>query len=259
MLIENIIIATTLYAPRIFMAFIIIPIFSVRMFSSILIRNSFIILNLIFYITSSKPIIDPVMLLNIGGYIIALIVKEIIIGLSIGLCFAVLFWAIDSVGQLIDTMRGSTLASIFNPLLNESTSITGTVLYYFVSVIFVAFGGINILLSTIYESYDIFDVLSLDFGNVDYHKFLLLIWDSFLDLFVGFSMPFIILFTLCDLSLGFANRTSPQLNAFSLSLPIKSTISALLLAIVIYFYPDRVLTYLHSDFLILKATFGNII
>ncbi|EAX5088528.1 EscT/YscT/HrcT family type III secretion system export apparatus protein, partial [Salmonella enterica] len=125
----------------IFMAFIIIPIFSVRMFSSILIRNSFIVLILICYVTSGKSIIDPVMLFDIGGYIVVLIAKEIVIGFSIGICFAVLFWSIDSVGQLIDTMRGSTLASIFNPLLNESTSITGTVLYYFVSVIFVAFGG----------------------------------------------------------------------------------------------------------------------
>ncbi|AXD08602.1 hypothetical protein CHE29_06285 [Salmonella enterica] len=35
------------------------------------------------------------------------------------------FWAIDSAGFLIDTMRGSSMGSIYNPTLSESSTLLG--------------------------------------------------------------------------------------------------------------------------------------
>ncbi|MCZ5545081.1 flagellar biosynthetic protein FliR, partial [Escherichia coli] len=67
----------------------------------------------------------------------------------------ILFWAIDAAGQIIDTLRGSTISAIFNPSISDSASITGGILYQFITVIFVIHGGIQSVLDKLYLSYEI--------------------------------------------------------------------------------------------------------
>lgn len=185
--------------------------------------------------------IQPGGLTSFWWLIIVIVIKEMIIGFFIGICFAMIFWSIDSVGQIIDSMRGATISSIFNPMLNESTSITGSALYYFLSVAFIVCGGVNVILSIIFDSYYRIDVTSFDITSSDYKGFVFNLWECFIYLFLAFSLPFITIFSLCDIALSFINRMSPQLNAFSLSLPIKSIVSAFLLAIVVNTYPHTII------------------
>lgn len=65
-----------------------------------------------------------------------LITGEIIIGFLIGFCAAVPFWAVDMVGFLLDTLRGSTMGTIFNSTMEAETSLFGLLFSQFLYVFF---------------------------------------------------------------------------------------------------------------------------
>ncbi|EOO6515179.1 type III secretion system LEE export apparatus protein EscT, partial [Escherichia coli] len=73
------------------------------------------------------------------------------------------------------------------------------------------------------------------------------LWDSFIKLMLSFSVPMIIGIFLCDMGFGFLNKTAPQLNVFTLSLPVKSLIAIFILLLVIHVFPDFITANIHSD------------
>ncbi|EET8981777.1 type III secretion system LEE export apparatus protein EscT, partial [Escherichia coli] len=93
--------------------FIILPIFSTGVLLSNFIRNSIMIAFTLPIIVENYTFSEklPSGIFQLTG----IVLKEISIGFFIGLSFTILFWAIDAAGQIIDTLRGSTISSIFNP------------------------------------------------------------------------------------------------------------------------------------------------
>ncbi|WXP23680.1 type III secretion system LEE export apparatus protein EscT [Escherichia coli] len=225
--------------------FIILPIFSTGVLLSNFIRNSIMIAFTLPIIVENYTFSEklPSGIFQLTG--IAL--KEISIGFFIGLSFTILFWAIDAAGQIIDTLRGSTISSIFNPSISDSSSITGVILYQFISVIFVIHGGIQSILDKLYLSYEMLPLQADIAFNRALIDFLFSLWDSFIKLMLSFSVPMIIGIFLCDMGFGFLNKTAPQLNVFTLSLPVKSLIAIFILLLVIHVFPDFITANIHSD------------
>ncbi|BET82100.1 type III secretion system export apparatus subunit SctT [Edwardsiella anguillarum] len=219
-------------------AFLIIPIFSLGNFLSPLIRNAFT-LAISLPIIHQNINITEVMPHEISSLSL-FVLKELMIGFFIGLSFTIIFWAIDSASQLIDTLRGSTIASILNPAINDSSSVTGVFLYHFVNIIFIIHGGIEDILSTLYSSYQTLPISQSIEINGQLISFIYSLWNSFLKLLVSFSIPMIVGILLTDIAFGFLNKTAQQLNVFTLSLPIKSLIAFFILIIVLHTYPSLV-------------------
>lgn len=160
---------------------------------------------------------------------VSLIVQEMIIGLLLGFCAAIPFWAIDMAGFLIDTLRGSTMGTIFNPAMNVQTSLFGLLFMQIMCVLFLASGGFHQLLSLLYDSYHYLPLgksLPLDIHWLDFLQYE---WQVLYQLCLTFSLPTVICMILVDVSLGLINRSARQLNVFFLSMPIKSTVALLLL------------------------------
>ena len=43
---------------------------------------------------------------------------ELLIGLVLGFCGAIPFWAVDMAGFIIDSLRGATMSEVFNPAMS---------------------------------------------------------------------------------------------------------------------------------------------
>ncbi|KVX89288.1 type III secretion system export apparatus subunit SctT [Burkholderia ubonensis] len=156
---------------------------------------------------------------------------ELGIGLMIGFCAAVPFWALDMAGSLIDTMRGASMASILNPLLGQQSSLIGIVFSQVFSLLFMMFGGFHALLEALYASY-----VTLPPGSPFHFRpsalgFLSQQWQMMYTLFLRFAMPAIVAILLVDMALGLINRSAQQLNVFFVAMPIKSGLALLLLII----------------------------
>lgn len=221
-------------------AFLLIPIFSSSNLGGALIRNALLLVISV----PLLPVYPQWLLPSTGawGYIL-LIAGEISIGLVIGFCAAIPFWALDMAGFLIDTLRGSSMASVLNPLLGSQSSLFGLLFTQVFSVLFLMGGGFNELLTALYKSYDILPPGgSLHFGP-GAMKFVGQQWQLMYELFLRFSMPAMVIILLVDMAMGLINRSAQQLNVFFLAMPIKSAFVLLMLIISFNFAFGSLLDY----------------
>jgi len=163
---------------------------------------------------------------------LALLAKEVVIGIALGcaLCFPV--WVLHAMGCIIDNQRGATLSSSIDPLTGIDTSELANFFNIFAAVVVLQNGGMLLLFQVIERSLTLWPPLSMTLPNLRHAI-------NFLTLLVGKSLvlasPAISVFLLVEIFLGLLSRYCPQMNAFSLALSLKSLIAFLLL--VLYFGP----------------------
>jgi len=175
------------------------------------------------------PLIFVQPVLHHGWDWLSLIPGEIMIGLLLGFCAAIPFWAVDMAGFLIDTLRGATMGTVFNPSMSVQTSIFGLLFNQFLCALFFMNGGINLLLSALYDSYRYFPPGKALVFDQAFFDFLLTEWQMLYRLCLSFALPAVLSMVLADLALGLLNRSAQQLNVFFLSMPIKSALALFLL------------------------------
>lgn len=160
---------------------------------------------------------------------LSVIPGELVIGLMLGFCAAIPFWAVDMAGFLIDTLRGATMGTVFNPAMSVQTSIFGLLFSQFLCALFFITGGFSQLLTALYGSYHYLPPGKALAFNVPFLHFLLAQWRVLYQLCLSFSLPAVLCMMLADLALGLLNRSAQQLNVFFLSMPVKSALALLLL------------------------------
>ena len=160
--------------------------------------------------------------------------KEVVIGVLMGFGIAVLLWAVESAGYLIDNQRGSTMASSVDPLTGSQTSPLGIFLTQVVAVFFMVGGGFFVMMAGIYESYVLFPVFEFfPKLSIEAASHFLTILDRIVALAVLLAAPAMIAMFLSEFGLGLVSRFAPQLNVFFLSMGIKSAVGILILILYV--------------------------
>jgi type III secretion protein T len=204
-------------------AMIFIPVFNKAVLGGSLIRNSIILmmaipmLPFLFSIQIPDPTTQPL------DYLF-LIFEELVIGVIIGIIFAIPFWAVDIAGFYIDTIRGSSIASIFNPQLGATSSLLGIFFTQLLAYLFFRYGGMNLYLEALHGSYRQIGPGQSWHISKETVEFIFQAWNTMLQAGFKMAMPGVILMVLTDISLGLMNRSAPQINVFSISMSIKSVI-----------------------------------
>ncbi|MDL4454979.1 type III secretion system export apparatus subunit SctT [Klebsiella michiganensis] len=221
--------------------FLLVPLLNSANLGGILVRNALLLMIALplVRVYPEWPLPDT----SLWGYL-GLAAGELCIGLMIGFCAAIPFWALDMAGFTIDTMRGSSMASVFNPLLGgQQSSLFGLLFTQVFNVLFLISGCFNQLLRAIYHSYLTFP----PGGLLNYHAsalaFLSAQWQLMYELCLRFAMPAMVVILLVDMALGLINRSAQQLNVFFLAMPIKSAFALLMLIISFGFAFNSVLEY----------------
>lgn len=167
-----------------------------------------------------------------GIEFLALVVKELLVGLFIGLVAGIIFWAVQGAGFLVDMARGASMADIFDPLAGENTSILGSLLFQAATVLFFTTGGFLAFLFTLFQSYAAWPVASMfPEPGQEFQNFFLAQADLLMRYSLLLAAPIVIISFLIDLAMGFINRFAPQLNVFFLSMPIKSGVAVFVLVL----------------------------
>jgi type III secretion protein T len=166
--------------------------------------------------------------------ILALVVKEVVIGLFIGFGAAAVFWAVEAAGFFIDNQRGSTMASSIDPLTGSQTSPIGIFLTQVVTTYFMVGGGFLLLLTAIYRSYELFPVYTFfPTLNLASASVFLKITDDIMAMAILMAAPALIAMFLSEFGLGLVSRFAPQLNVFFMAMPVKSAVGILMLILYI--------------------------
>jgi flagellar biosynthetic protein FliR len=166
-----------------------------------------------------------------GQYAI-LIIKESLVGLILGYISVLTFSAVRIAGGLIDIQMGLSMSTVFDPQTQGRTTIIEQFFYLFQILMFMAVDGHHTLLQAISYSYSLIPLAAgiLDSAMV---PAIFQLFVQVITLGVRIAMPFIVVFLICDITLGIIARTVPQLNVFILSFPIKTGIGLVTMATIL--------------------------
>jgi type III secretion protein T len=166
------------------------------------------------------------------GLIAALLLKEVIVGLVVGVVLAVPLYAAEVAGDILDLQRGSSSASLSDPLGSTQSNITGTLLALIVIALYFASGCFDLTLRAIYDSYGIWPVrrflplLSREAGGL-----LLSLLDTVVATGVMLVGPIVVCLLLVDLLFALIARAAPSLQPFYLSMTVKNLVFSLVLVL----------------------------
>lgn len=155
--------------------------------------------------------------------IAAYMVKELVVGVTLGIAMGIPFWAAEAAGEIIDLQRGSTLGTLIDPMMTHEVSATGTLLSIIMVALYLSAGGLELMLTTVYDSYGLWPVDKLlPVFNLDAATVILEMLLRVLLMALTLGFPLIVGLLISDIVMGFLARASPSLNVFALSLAVKT-------------------------------------
>jgi type III secretion protein T len=164
-------------------------------------------------------------------WLLCIMGKEILVGFLLAYTASVVFWAMLSVGFIMDNQRGAGMAQATDPVSGESTSLFGGFLHQTAIYIFFYSGAFLQMLLLLISSYGVcppgFELGARAGEGITF--FLLGQFSHLMVMTIVFAAPIMLVCLLSDVSLGIVNRIAPQLNVFFLSMPIKSALGLLLI------------------------------
>lgn len=168
---------------------------------------------------------DATMLLLILG-------KEALIGLLLGFLLALPFWLFEAIGFMVDNQRGANMAAMLNPLTGSESSPLGLLMNMSFITVYIAIGGMHVLLGVVYDSYKLWDPLQFwpQWGQ-GFADLVFLQLNRMLQHCLLLAAPAMLVMLLSELSLALVSRFAPQLQVFFLAMPIKSALGIFMLAV----------------------------
>ncbi|TKT69258.1 type III secretion system export apparatus subunit SctT [Aquamicrobium sp. LC103] len=181
--------------------------------------------------------------------LVVLMVKEVLVGATLGFVLGIPFWAAEAAGDIVDLQRGSTMGTLIDPMMTYETSITGTFLGIVMLIIFLSAGGLELMLTLLYDSYGLWpiDQLAPVFGDQAVEALLQLL-TRILTMALTLAFPLVMGLFLSDVVLALLARAAPHLNIFALSLIVKTLVFSLILVL----YSSFLIHYMRGDLAFLR-------
>ncbi|MGE8204067.1 flagellar biosynthetic protein FliR [Heyndrickxia sp. NPDC080065] len=171
---------------------------------------------------------------EINGKYFMLLIKEAMVGLSIGFIAYLLLSAIQIAGGFIDFQMGFAIANVIDPQTGTQSPLMGQYLYSFALLLLLALNGHHIILDGIFYSYQFIpiDKALFSFGDANLIDFVIRTFGKMFVIAFQMSIPVVAVIFLVDVGLGIIARTVPQLNIFVVGFPVKIAVSFIVLFIV---------------------------
>jgi len=173
-----------------------------------------------------------------------LVLREASIGVVLGCLLCWPFWVLHGMGNLIDNQRGAMLSNTVDPANGVDTSELANFLQLFAAAVFLEGGGLLLLVETYNTSYRLCSPVE---GCELALKPILAMLDPLVSKIIIISSPVVATLLLSEALLGLLARFAPQMNAFAVSLTIKSAIA--LIVLLLFFgthLPDEILRMGHT-------------
>lgn len=153
------------------------------------------------------------------------ILKEGLVGFTIGFVTAQIFYCVEMMGQIIDVVRGTNQAQLLVPELQERSSAFGNFNYQFVLVIFLTMGFHVPFFTILGDSFIELPILSFTprtLVNLPFIDFMARLLGEIFMIAVTLAFPIGLVCLLSDIAFGLLNRVAPQINAYFMSMPAKA-------------------------------------
>lgn len=167
--------------------------------------------------------------------LLALALKEVLLGSLMGVALAAPYWAFRSAFTLVDNQRGANAAQVANPSLQADSSMLGELAERALIMLLVQTGLFVMLFEAMAESYALWPISApapLSGGQADYlpfvHGLLSFIKDALL-----YSAPVLLCLLLIELGFALTSTVAQGIPVYESAMPVKSLVA--LLCIAMYF------------------------
>ena len=182
--------------------------------------------------------------LSDGLRLVVIALKELAIGVVLGIVLGIPFWSIQAVGEILDGQRGIAPGGMDDPTTKSQSSVMAGLFLFAAIVLFVSADGLLLVGRILYESYQVWPLatmlppLSLD-GFTGFGTMI----DRLFAYALVIGGPFLIVFFLADLGTALMSRAAPLISSFALA-PIVKNIAFLGLLVV---YVSLLVTYMREE------------
>jgi flagellar biosynthesis protein FliR len=207
--------------------FVSIPLFSYRTIpQQVRIVLAFALAWMMYYTFNIEPI-------PIDGDYLLLVLKEAIVGLSIGLAATIVMSAVQIAGGFIDFQMGFAMANIIDPQTGAQTPLMGQFFNFLVLLVLLTTNGHHLILDGIFYSYQFLpiDQVFPNFGSENTVEFIMKLFGTVFIIAFQMSAPIVATLFLVTLALGITGKTVPQMNIFVIGFPIKIAVGFLVLIV----------------------------
>jgi flagellar biosynthetic protein FliR len=163
---------------------------------------------------------------------------QVVVGLVFGFLTQLLLSAAQAAGELIDLASGFTLASLYDPLSNTTSSMFGRVHQLVAVTLLFALNGHLLLVRGLLTSFEV-----LPLHPVGVAQLAGMVSSNIGRFFVAaleIAAPILAVLFLAELALGLVSRAVPTLNVFSMSFPLKILLTLSLAGVAVALLPGAV-------------------
>ncbi|NEU29358.1 flagellar type III secretion system protein FliR [bacterium LRH843] len=174
---------------------------------------------------------QPVIAIDAAYYLI--VIKEILVGLLVGLLATILLYAIQVAGGFIDYNMGFMIANVVDPQTGAQSPLMGGYLYTFALLFLLLVNGHHLLLDGIFYSYQFvpMEQVLLPLGDEKIVQYAAKTLSSMFIIAFQMAFPIVGSLFLVDIGLGMVSRAVPQMNVFVVGMPLKIIVGFLLLTV----------------------------
>lgn len=161
-----------------------------------------------------------------------LVIKEFIVGITIGYVSNLVLNAIYLAGQLIDMQIGFGIVNVLDPMSNIQVPITANFYFMISMLVFIAVNGHYVLIKALFDSYNTVPLGGAVFGT-GLMEDIIRVFGSIFTIGFKIAAPITAAILIADITLGVISRTVPQLNVFVVGMPLKILLGLLVLVLTI--------------------------
>ncbi|WP_181884570.1 flagellar biosynthetic protein FliR [Neobacillus piezotolerans] len=177
--------------------------------------------------------VEPAHIPDLDSVYLLLVLKETVVGISLGMLTAFLLYAIQLAGSFVDLQSGLAMSTLFNPQTGVQEPITGRFYYAMAMLFFLSVDGHHILLKGAVASFQWIPAeLWLPAGAAGSMAALSIsITKNMFWIAVLIASPVMGTIFMVDIALGMLSKMVPQMNLFVVGIPIKLLVHYIVLFI----------------------------
>lgn len=184
-------------------------------------------------ISATKPAIPTELL----PYI-AVVGKEVLVGLVIGFVIYTLTAIFQGAGQLIDFQMGFTMGASIDPVYGVQSPMMGNFQMLLATMLLLSTNAHHFLIAALVKSYAYIPINPSNMpSNYLYYAQLV---EHVFSLAIQLAIPVFGALLVSDIGVGLLTRTVPQLNIFSVVFPVKIIFGFILLFLSVPFFGESV-------------------
>ena len=214
---------------RISVFLFLFPIFSSNVFPTTLKLGFALVMSLLFYAVVPVDVSRfPMDVWSTG----LLILGEVLIGLTLGLCLRVFFGAVQLAGQVIGFQIGFSMINVVDPQTGANVTIMDQIGYWVCVVVFLILNGHHMIIMSLIDSFELVPIGFFSPHSAILGKMLEVTADLFV-LSIKIGAPVIVALTFVNVGFGLIAKFSPQMNVMIVAFPVKIAVGLFLFGLTI--------------------------